>query len=112
MGLTEAQAQEKGLEVQVGKFPFTALGKAQVLAETAGFVKIVGDGKSGQILGVHIIGPRATDLIAVGGLAVELKASMEQLAETIFAHPTISEAVKEAAEDFLGRAIHLPQRKG
>ena len=112
VGLTEAQAQEKGVEVKVGKFPFTALGKAQVLGETAGFIKIVGDGKSGQILGVHIIGPRATDLIAVGGLAVELKASMQQLAETVFAHPTISEAVKEAAEDFLGRAIHLPQRKG
>ena len=112
VGLTEAQALERGVEVKVGKFPFTASGKAQVLGETAGFVKIVGDGKSGQILGVHIIGPRATDLIAIGVLAIELEATMESLAETVFAHPTISEAVKEAAEDWLGRAIHLPQRKG
>ncbi len=111
VGLTEAQAREKGVEVKVGKFPFAASGKAQVLGETGGFVKIVGDGKSGQILGVHIIGPRATDLIAIGGLAIELKATVQSLAETIFAHPTISEAVKEAAEDWLGRAIHLPQRK-
>jgi dihydrolipoamide dehydrogenase len=112
VGFSEAGAREKGLEVKVGTFPFTALGKAQVLGETAGFVKMVGDGKTGQVLGVHIVGPRATDLIAVGGLALELKVSMESLAETVFAHPTISEAVKEAAEDWLGKAIHLPQRKG
>jgi dihydrolipoamide dehydrogenase len=106
-GLTEKAAREKGLQVKVGKFPFTASGKAVASAETEGFVKVVTDAKTGEIYGAHIIGSEATELIAEFGLAIELEASAEEIHQTIHAHPTLSEAVMEAAAASLGEAIHI-----
>ena len=106
-GLTEKAAREKGLDIKIGKFPFTASGKAVASAETEGFVKVVTDAKTGEIYGAHIIGSEATDLIAEYGLAMELEASAEEIHQTIHAHPTLSEAVMEAAAASLGEAIHI-----
>jgi len=106
-GLTEKAARAKGLDIKVGKFPFTASGKAVASAETEGFVKVVTDAKTGEIYGAHIIGSEATDLIAEYGLAMELEASAEEIHQTIHAHPTLSEAVMEAAAASLGEAIHI-----
>lgn len=107
IGLTEAKARERGYDVSVGKFPFSANGKARILNETSGFVKIVGDKKYHEVLGVHIIGPRATELIAEAGAALRLEATSEELVRTIHAHPTLSEAIHEAAEAVEGQPIHI-----
>lgn len=107
VGLTESQAKEKGFEVKIGKFPFTALGKARTIDETEGFVKIVADAKTDKVLGVHIIGPQATMLIPEAAMAIKLGAKAEDIASTIHAHPTLSEAVQEAAESIFGKAIHI-----
>jgi len=107
LGLTEAKARAAGYEVKVGKFPFSAVGKAKVINQTAGFVKIVADAKYHQILGVHIIGPRATDLIAEAGPLLKLECTVEELISTIHAHPTLAEAMHEAAHATLGHAIHM-----
>ncbi len=107
IGLTEARARERGYNVVVGKFPFTAIGKARVLNDTTGFVKIVGEKKYDEVLGVHIVGPRATELIAEAGAALRMEATSEELVRTIHAHPTLSEAVHEAAEAVQGHAIHI-----
>ncbi len=107
VGLTEAKARESGYEVKVGKFPFSALGKALILGKTEGFVKIVRDSRYDELLGVHIIGVHATDLIAEGGAARQLEATTEDIVHTIHAHPTLAEAIKEAAEAALGSAIHF-----
>jgi dihydrolipoamide dehydrogenase len=108
IGLTEAKARERGHDVVVGKFPFTASGKARCLDDTQGFVKIVSEKKYGEILGVHIIGPTATELIAEAGAAMKLEATAEDLARTIHAHPTLSEAMHEASEAIAhGAPIHL-----
>jgi dihydrolipoamide dehydrogenase len=106
-GLTEKAAREKGLPVKIGKFPFSASGKAVASAETEGFVKIVSQERTGEILGVHILGAEATELIAEFGLAIELEATVEDLHRTIHAHPTLSEAAMEAAAAVHGEAIHL-----
>jgi dihydrolipoamide dehydrogenase len=106
-GLTEKAAREKGLQIKVGKFPFTASGKAVASAETEGFVKVVSDARTGEIYGAHIIGSEATELIAEYGLAMELEASVEEIHRTIHAHPTLSEAVMEAAASTTGEAIHI-----
>jgi dihydrolipoamide dehydrogenase len=106
-GLTEKAAREKGLDIKVGKFPFTASGKAVASAETEGFVKVVTDAKTGEIYGAHIIGSEATELIAEYGLAIELEATAEDIHQTIHAHPTLSEAVMEASAATLGEAIHI-----
>lgn len=106
-GLTEKAAKEKGLNYKVGKFPFTASGKAVASAESEGFVKVISDGKTGEIYGAHIIGSEATELIAEYGLAVELEATIEEIHQTIHAHPTLSEAVMEAAAATTGEAIHI-----
>jgi dihydrolipoamide dehydrogenase len=106
-GLTEKAARDKGLDIKVGKFPFTASGKAVASAETEGFVKVVTDAKTGEIYGAHIIGSEATELIAEYGLAMELEATVEEIHQTIHAHPTLSEAVMEAAAASLGEAIHI-----
>jgi dihydrolipoamide dehydrogenase len=106
-GLTEKAARAKGLDIKIGKFPFTASGKAVASAETEGFVKVVTDAKTGEIYGAHIIGSEATELIAEYGLAMELEASVEEIHQTIHAHPTLSEAVMEAAAASLGEAIHI-----
>ena len=107
MGLTEQQAKDAGHEVKIGKFPFTALGKAKVLGATAGFIKIVADAQYDEILGVHIIGPQATDMIAEIGPLIKLEATLEELARTIHAHPTLSEGIGEAAHAALGHALHM-----
>jgi len=106
-GLTEKAAKEKGLDYKVGKFPFTASGKAVASAESEGFVKIIADAKTGEIYGAHIIGSEATELIAEYGLAMDLEATVEEIHQTIHAHPTLSEANMEAAAAVLGEAIHI-----
>ncbi len=107
IGLTEAKARERGYEVVVGKFPFSAVGKARILNQASGFVKIVAEKKYDEVLGVHIIGPAATELIAEAGAAMKLEATSEELVNTIHAHPTLSEAIHEAAEAVQGHAIHI-----
>ncbi|MBC8214602.1 MAG: dihydrolipoyl dehydrogenase [Candidatus Marinimicrobia bacterium] len=107
VGLTEKQAVETGKEVRIGKFPFRALGKATAIGEQDGFVKVIYDAKSGKMLGCHIIGVGATDLIAEAGLAQKLGATDNDLLKTIHAHPTLSEAIMEATADAIGEAIHL-----
>lgn len=107
VGITSQQAEEQGLAVKSGKFPFMALGKAQAAGETDGFVKIIADASSDRVLGVHIMGLHATDLIAEGALAIQLGATTAQLANTIHAHPTMAEAMMEAAEAVHGRSIHV-----
>ncbi|MGC4073429.1 MAG: hypothetical protein QM760_13105 [Nibricoccus sp.] len=106
-GLTEKAAKEKKLDYKVGKFPFTASGKAVASADSEGFVKVITDTKTGEIYGAHIIGSEATELIAEYGLAIELEATVEEIHQTIHAHPTLSEAVMEAAAASLGEAIHI-----
>jgi len=107
VGLTEAKAREMGYEVKLGKFPFSASGKARILGEEEGFVKIVGEAKYDEILGVHIIGPHATELIAEACVAMQLESTAEELGRTMHAHPTVSEAVMEAAEAVHGLAVHI-----
>jgi len=107
VGLSEAKAREEGYEVKVGKFPFSASGKARILGEEEGFVKIVSEKKYDEILGVHIIGPHATELIAEACVAMQLESTAEELGRTMHAHPTVSEAVMEAAEGVHGMSIHI-----
>ncbi|MBI1734240.1 MAG: dihydrolipoyl dehydrogenase [Candidatus Rokubacteria bacterium] len=107
IGLTQAKAKENGREVLVGKFPFTASGKAVALGETEGFVKVLADKATGEILGVHIIGPEATELIHEFAVGRTLEATLEELMHTIHAHPTLSEAALEATLAALGQAIHI-----
>lgn len=107
VGLTEREAKERGYEVASGKFPFTALGKASILGKTAGFVKVVRETRYDELLGVHIIGAHATDLIAEAGVALQLESTTEELLRTMHAHPTMSEAVAEAAHAATGPAIHI-----
>ena len=106
VGATEKEAVESGVECSSGKFPFAATGRAKAMEDTAGFVKVVADARTDEILGVHIIGPHASELIAEAVVAMEYRASAEDLARTIHAHPTLSEAVHEAALAVGGRAIH------
>lgn len=107
VGLTERAAKEKGLKFKVGKFPFQASGKALAVGESDGFVKLIIGEPHGEILGAHIIGAEATELIAELGLAITLEATHEEIEATIHAHPTLSEAVKEATEQAYGHAIHI-----
>jgi len=106
VGLTEAAAKEKGLQVKVGKFPFTANSKASIVDSHEGFVKIVADAKYGEILGVHIIGPQATELIAEAVTAMELEATVEEMMFTIHAHPTLAEAMLDAFGSVENMAIN------
>jgi dihydrolipoamide dehydrogenase len=107
VGLTEARAREAGYTVRVGRFPFAALGRAQVAGNTDGLVKIVVDDRYGAILGVQIIGAAASDLIAEAVLAIKLEATVADLVEAIHAHPTWPEAMAEAALASEGLALHL-----
>jgi dihydrolipoamide dehydrogenase len=107
IGVTEAKAKENGREVTVGKFPFTASGKAVALGETDGFVKVVADKATGEILGVHILGPEATEIIHEFAVGRTLEATLEEVIHTIHAHPTLSEAALEATLGALGQAIHI-----
>jgi len=106
VGLTEKKAKERGYDVKIGKFPFTANSKAKIIGEANGLVKYVVDAKYDELLGVHIVGPKATELIVEGCAALELEATSESIAKTIHAHPTLSEALMEAAEDVMGHSIH------
>jgi dihydrolipoamide dehydrogenase len=107
IGLTEAQAREMGHGVKVGKFPFRASGRALAMAETEGLVKVVVDAKFGEILGVHIVGPEATEMIAEIAALKTLEATLDELLLTVHAHPTLAEALLEAALAADGRAVHL-----
>ncbi|MDX1630656.1 MAG: dihydrolipoyl dehydrogenase [Thermoanaerobaculia bacterium] len=107
VGLSEAEAKERGYDVEVGKFPFTALGKAAIMGRTEGFVKVVRETKYDEVLGVHIIGAHATDLIAEACAALQLETTAEELFRTIHAHPTMAESVGEAAHASHGSAIHF-----
>jgi dihydrolipoamide dehydrogenase len=106
VGLSETEAKRRGYEVRVGSFPFGVLGRAKMAGETEGFVKVVADKKYDEVLGVHMIGPRSTELVAEAVLALRLECTVEELIRTIHAHPTFSEAVGEAAHAAHGSAIH------
>lgn len=107
IGFTEAKAKEKGYEIKVGKFPFMASGKAFAIGEREGFVKLIFDAKYGELLGAHIIGSEATEMIAELGIAKTLEATAESIIKTVHAHPTLSESVMEAAANAYGEAIHI-----
>jgi dihydrolipoamide dehydrogenase len=107
VGLTQAEAEARGYDVRVGTFPFGVLGRAKVMNETEGFVKIVADKKYDEVLGVHMIGPRSTELVAEATLALRLECTVEELIRTIHAHPTMAEAVAEAAHATHGAALHI-----
>jgi len=110
-GLTEDEAKAKGhAQLKVGKFPFAALGRALSVNDTDGFVKVVADGKTGELLGLHIVGNGAGDLISEGALAIEMGAVVDDLRLTIHPHPTLSEAIMEAAAAALGEAVHVINR--
>ena len=111
VGLTEDQAREKYGDIRVGKFPFAANGRALASGETAGFVKVILDNKYGEILGIHIIGAMAAEMISQASLIMEMEATAEEVIDTIYGHPTYSEALYEALADALGVAIHLPAKK-
>ena len=111
VGLTEKEAKEKYGQIKVGKFPLAASGKALILGEKGGMVKVVAEPKYGEVVGVHILGPHATDLIAEAVLGLHLEAALEEFAHTIHAHPTLSESIMEAALDADGKAIHVPAKK-
>jgi dihydrolipoamide dehydrogenase len=107
VGLTEAQAREQGYDVKVGQFPFRPNGKALALNDYEGFVKIVSDATYDQVLGVHMIGPRVTDMVAEATGMIRLETTTEELARTVHPHPTLSEVIMEAAHVTLGQAIHI-----
>jgi dihydrolipoamide dehydrogenase len=113
VGLTEKACKADGIAYSASKFPFAALGKAVAMGETEGLVKIIAEAQTGRILGVHIMGPHATDLIHEGALAVNLGATAADLVRTIHAHPTLSEAVLEAAHGLIDSPIHVhvPRRR-
>ncbi len=107
VGLAEHEVKESGREYKVGRFPFSANGRARTMGETTGFVKFIADAKTDELLGAHLIGPNVSELCAEVVLAFEYRGSSEDLGVTVHSHPTLSEAVKEAALGVLGRAIHL-----
>jgi dihydrolipoamide dehydrogenase len=107
VGMTEEEAKAAGAEYRVGKFPWTANGRAKAMGEADGFVKVIADAKTDRILGLHILGPRASDLIAEAALAVEFEGAAEDIGRSVHAHPTLPEAIKEASLAVLGRAIHI-----
>src|SRR5712691_9838023 len=111
VGLGDKDAKERGLDIKIGRFPFAASGRALTLGQSEGFVKVIADSQSSRLLGVHIIGPRATDLIAEATLAIQNGLTLEQLDLTIHAHPTLPESLMEAALAAQGRAIHIANRK-
>jgi dihydrolipoamide dehydrogenase len=111
VGLGEKEAKDRGIEIKVGRFPFAASGRALTLGQSEGFVKVVADARTGALLGAHIVGPRATDLIAEATLAVQNGLTLEQLDLTIHAHPTLPESLLEAALAAQGRAIHVANKR-
>ena len=111
VGLTQQEATGAGLPIAIGRFPLAHLGKAMATGHTDGFVKMIRHRETGQLLGAHMIGHNATECIAAATGLLQQQVSMQDVAETVWAHPTISEAIKEAAEDSLGMGLHLPPRK-
>lgn len=109
VGLTEEQASAKGLDIKVGLFPMYINGKAMIEGETEGIVKYIADSNTGQVLGLHMSGPRATELIVEGALAIRLEATIEEIISTIHAHPTVGEALQESAHAVYNNAIHIPK---
>jgi dihydrolipoamide dehydrogenase len=111
VGLTEQEARQRGMEIKIGKFRPIGLGKAHASGETTGLMKIITEAKTGRIVGVHLVGSHAADLIHEAAVAMRMGATAETLAETIHAHPTMPEGLMEAAEDVDGMAIHLARRR-
>ena len=111
VGKNEQQLKAEGVEINVGVFPFAASGRAMAANDTSGFVKIIACAKSDRVLGVHVIGPSAAELVQQGAIAMEFGTSAEDLGMMVFAHPTMSEAMKEAALAVNGQAIHIANRK-
>jgi dihydrolipoamide dehydrogenase len=105
VGLTEAEAKKRGYDVKVGRLAFGNLAKPRIIGHDAGFIKVVADGKYDEVLGVHMIGPHVTDLIAEACLALRLESTTEELTRTIHAHPTLPEVLMQAAENVYGHAI-------
>jgi dihydrolipoamide dehydrogenase len=110
VGVTEEDAKKRGLDVRVGKFPFAALGRAMAVNETDGFFKVIADKKTSEVLGIHIVGPEASDLISEGALALEMHAFLEDIGLTIHPHPTLGEGMMEASMAALGHAVHILNR--
>jgi dihydrolipoamide dehydrogenase len=108
VGLTEEQARQAGYDVRVGRFPLSASGKALTYGESGGFVKVIAEGRFGEVHGLHIIAPHASDLIHEGGLALALEATLDELADLVHGHPTLGEAIREGVLAARGSAIHLP----
>ena len=111
IGLTEKQAKDKGVQVMIGRFPFQSNGRALATGDSEGFVKVIAEKDLGQIIGVHILGEHATDLIGGPALALALEATAEEMGKTTQPHPTLTEAISEAALDAIKEAIHLPKKK-
>ena len=111
VGMTAAEARNQGLPISVGNFPLGTLGKAMAVGDRDGFVKVVRHRETGQLLGVHMMGHNVTEVIAAAGAMLHEKVSVEEMAEVVFAHPTISEGLKEGAEDALSMALHMAPRK-
>jgi len=110
VGLREHQAKEQGIDYTTGHFQFRVLGKAHAMGEISGMIKVIGEKGSDRLLGVHIIGPHASDLIHEAAVAIKAGLKVRDIAETIHAHPTLSEGLMEAAEDLHGEAIHAPRK--
>lgn len=111
VGLTEKEAEAQGLAYEVGKFPLMGNGKSLIIGETSGLVKVIADKESGEVLGMHMCGPNATELIVEGALAIHKKASVKDLLETIHAHPSVGESLQEAAHAVFGNALNMPPVK-
>ncbi len=111
VGLTEEQAREKYDDIRIGRFNFSANGRALASSESVGFVKVIADNRYGEVLGVHIIGPTAAELITQASLIMEMEITVDEVVKTIYGHPTYSEAIFEAFADVLGEAVHIPKRK-
>ena len=110
VGIREHQAAEKGIKYKIGRFQFRALGKAHAMGEITGFIKLIAEESSDKLIGAHIIGPHASDLISEAALAMKTGLTIRDIAETIHAHPTLAEGLMEAAEDLHGEAIHVPKK--
>ena len=109
VGMSEADCLDAGIPIKVSRFPMVGNGRALTLGEAIGMVKIVAEEKYEKVLGVHILGPNATELISTAGMALMLEATADEIANLIFAHPTVGEALKEAALLLQGKAIHFPK---
>jgi dihydrolipoamide dehydrogenase len=111
VGLSEEEAKAAGYDVKIGKFPLIASGRARTMNETDGLIKLVGDGKTDALLGMHIVAPQAESLIGEGVIALEMGATVEDIGLSIHPHPTLTESIMDAAEAMHGKAIHIPNPK-